>query len=142
MSKNSIISSGLPLFVDYQCDLKPYKGAPSDSQYVNFAFKAEGKHLGVMWHHQHLKIGPITVAFVELLLLNETDNYVVKETAKIGRPMEKVNRDGEVDLLFKPTSDVLYNGTAGLLPLVGSDSHEFAYPNMTASGTVTMKGHT
>lgn len=49
--------------------------------------------------------------------------------------------DGSVDISIKP-KDVLYNCVTGLMHIWGTESYQFAYPNMEVSGTVTIKGET
>ncbi len=169
MTKNTRLNEGLPIFVDHKTDVGPISKAPSDSWYVNCAFEADGKQLGFMWHQQTMKMGPISVNFAELLLLNATDNYSLSELAKPkpisikkssenevevvssigsfsgsyrdGFDLQLQIQDGGVHVHLKPDT-TLYNGTTGLLPLVGSDSHEFAYPNMSVTGAVTMNNET
>jgi predicted secreted hydrolase len=155
--------SGVPLFVDPIKDLASHPGSVLESWYVNAAFKSRGKVLGFEWHQG---VAP-QASMTEFLLMNGTDGiwrpHVVTEPAsdKVGasttecrvysslgtfsgdRSQFKLKlRSGRnaVDVLLTPQREELYNGTTGLLSLMGSNSYEYAFPNMQAKGTVTIDG--
>lgn len=168
MSRNDLKSIGVPLFLDPVKDVQDFPKAPTNSWYVNCAFESDGKQLGFMWHQQNMKIGPVKISFGELLLLNGTDNICVSGVADVGRPqmknigensvsihtsigkfdgnskkftMDFAIPNGKLNVELIPQGTILNNGAVGLFPLMGVDSHEFGYPDMSVSGTMEMNGH-
>jgi predicted secreted hydrolase len=155
------LMTGVPLFVDTVKDLASHPGSVLESWYVNAAFESRGKVLGFEWHQG---IAP-QASMTEFLLMNGTDGiwrpHVATEpaSAKVGASTTECRvysslgtfsgdrsqfrlklRSGRnaVDVVLTPQREELYNGTTGLLPLMGSNSYEFAFPNMRAKGTVTI----
>lgn len=45
-----------------------------------------------------------------------------------------------VDVVLRPTEQVLCNGTTGLLHFGTNDSYQYAFPNMEITGTLTVEG--
>jgi predicted secreted hydrolase len=157
--------SGVPLFVDTTRDLPLHAGSALESWYVNAAFESRGKTIGFEWHQGITPLGSST----EFLLMNATDGVwrpqVVAEplSATVGAEEARCHvysslgilegdraelrlkagsgRDS-LDVVLTPQPQELYNGTTGLLHLLGSDSYEYAFPNMQARGTVTIDGET
>jgi predicted secreted hydrolase len=161
MAGSRRLMSAVPLFVDPVKDLASHTGSVLESWYVNAAFKSRGKVLGFEWHQG---ISP-QASTTEFLVVNGTDRvwrpHVVAEPAsdKVGasttqcrvssslgsfsgdRSQFKLQlRSGRnaLDVVLTPQREELYNGTTGLLSLMGSNSYEYAFPNMRAAGTVTI----
>jgi predicted secreted hydrolase len=49
-------------------------------------------------------------------------------------------KDGSVDIQMQPTSPALYNGGAGVFPLLGMTIHEYSIPLLKSTGTITVDG--
>lgn len=155
--------SGVPLFVDTVADLPSHDGSILESWYVNAAFESRGKILGFEWHQGISPMGSST----EFLLMNASDNvwraYAKAEPAstEVGAATTELNvystiggltgnasqmrlkvasGNNAVDVILTPQGQTLYNGTTGLLHLLGSDSYEYAFTNMQGKGTVTIDG--
>ncbi len=155
--------SGIPLFVDPAADLPSHPGSVVESWYVNAAFESAGKVLGFEWHQGVSPLGSTT----EFLVMNGTDGIwrpsVAAEPASptVGASTTECRvyskfgtfrgdrsrfqltlKSGRnaLDVVLTPQREELYNGTTGLLHFLGSDSYEYAFPNMRAKGTVTIDG--
>jgi predicted secreted hydrolase len=155
--------SAVPLFVDPAKDLASHPGSVLESWYVNAAFKSRGKVLGFEWHQGVAPQGSMT----EFLVMNGTDGvwrpHVVSEpiSDQVGASTTQCRvssslgtfsgdrsqfrlqlRSGRnaLDVVLTPQREELYNGTTGLLPIMGSNSYEYAFPNMRATGTMTIDG--
>jgi predicted secreted hydrolase len=155
--------SAVPLFVDPAKDLASHPGSIVESWYVNAAFKSRGKVLGFEWHQNVTPQG----STIEFLVMNGTDSvwrpHVASEPVsdKVGASTTQCSvwssfgtfsgdrsqfklqlRSGRdaVDVVLTPQREELYNGTTGLLPILGSNSYEYAFPNMRATGTITIDG--
>lgn len=155
--------SGVPLFVDTVADLPSHEGSILESWYINAAFESRGKVLGFEWHQGISPIGSST----EFLLMNATDRiwrpYAKAEpaSATVGAATTELNvfstiggltgnasqmrlkassGNNSVDVVLTPQGPTLYNGTTGLLHLIGSDSYEYAFTNMLGKGTLTIDG--
>lgn len=154
---------GVPLFVDPVNDLAAHEGSILESWYVNAAFESRGKTVAFEWHQGVTPQGSMT----EFLLMNGSDGVwrpqVAAEPAsdKVGASTQechvysslgalrgdhrrlqlKLGSGGDrVDVVLTPQGQQLYNGTTGLLRFMGSDSYEYAFPNMTAKGVMTIDG--
>jgi predicted secreted hydrolase len=154
---------GVPLFVDTGRDLVRHTNTFVESWYVNAAFESGGKILGFEWHQGVTAIGSAT----EFLVMNATDDiwrpYAAAEPAsetvgasttemnvystvgsltgdRSGMRLKAVNGNNAVDVVMRPQATELYNGTTGLLPFLGTESYEFAFPNMISRGTITIDG--
>lgn len=154
---------GTPLFVDTAKDLAAHVGSVLESWYFNAAFVSRGKTVGFEWHQGVSPQGSMT----EFLLMNGTDGIwrpqVASEptSATVGTSTSELHvysslgvltgdhtqmqlklggGDNAVDVLLTPQGQELYNGTTGLLRFLGSDSYEYAFPNMLANGTMTIDG--
>ncbi|XVV15134.1 lipocalin-like domain-containing protein [Actinoplanes sp. CA-131856] len=164
--RNSEQATGVPLFVDTARDLPHKKTEPIDSWYVTCMFESQGKTLGFEWHQGFVPIESQT----EFLLTNATDNIWRPHTDAEKRFSSKNGADtdtlkvfsrfgtlagdrsrmtlkleaegGAVDVTLTPHEQTVYNGTTGLLPLFGMNSYQYAFPNMTVDGTVTIDGTT
>lgn len=155
--------SGIPLFVDPSRDLPGHPDSVVESWYVNAAFESGGKVLGFEWHQGVSPLGSTT----EFLVMNGTDGIwrpsVAAEATSptVGASTSECrvySRFGTfrgdrsqfqlrmksglnaLDVVLTPQREELYNGTTGLLHLLGSDSYEYAFPNMRAKGTLTIDG--
>jgi predicted secreted hydrolase len=156
-------ASGVPLFVNPTADLAMHANSALESWYVNAAFQSRGKQLGFLWHQGITAQGSMS----EFLLMNGTDGvwrpHLVSEpnSAGVGASMAechvysslgefkgdrselrlklRVGQDA-VDVVLTPSQEELYNGTTGLLHLLGSDSYEYAFPNTVANGSLTING--
>jgi predicted secreted hydrolase len=154
---------GTPLFVDGTTDLPGHTNTFVESWYVNAAFESRGKIIGFEWHQGVTAMGSAT----EFLVMNATDDvfrpYAAAEAASatVGAStsemnvystvgsltgdrsemrLKAVNGANSVDVVMRPQAAELYNGTTGLLPFLGTDSYEFAFPNMITTGVVTIDG--
>ncbi|EIZ77330.1 hypothetical protein WSK_4116 [Novosphingobium sp. Rr 2-17] len=154
---------GTPLFVDTTKDLVSHTDTFLESWYVNAAFESGGKILGFEWHQSVTAGGSAT----EFLVMNATDDiwrpYAAAEapSATVGASttemhvystvgsligdrsemrFKAVNGNNSVDVVMRPQAAELYNGTTGLLPFLGTNSYEFAFPNMITQGTITIDG--
>jgi predicted secreted hydrolase len=167
---------GIPLFVDPEKNLPATPKASMDSWYVISTFEADGKQIGFEWHQGLIAVNEtLKVSSTEFLLMNGTDQVWIDNAldepavGEIGSSAEvchvqssfgtlkggldklelalSVDRGG-VDVVFTPKSEVLYNGTTGLVALLGYErdaalltgSYQFAFPNMDVQGTVTIDG--
>ncbi len=155
--------SGIPLFVDPARDLPSHPDSVLESWYVNAAFESGGKVLGFEWYQGVSPLGSTT----EFLVMNGTDGIwrpsVAAETKSlaVGASTSECrvssqfgtfsgdrsqfqltvkSRLNALDVVLTPQREELYNGTTGLLHLLGSDSYEYAFPNMRAKGTLTIDG--
>ena len=171
MGSSSLQNRGIPLFVDYQADLATKMKAATDSWYVKFNFKSGDREIGMEWHQMVLRVAPfIKINVVDFLLMDATRNIFLEHTdagigsrkngpaaglcrvtSKFGALDGDINKltlrlkaeDGEVDVIMKPTKQALYNGSVGLLPLLGAtQSYQYAFPNMEIQGTVRLKDET
>ena len=167
MKKFELKSNGIPLFCDEVKDLPAKKGTGFDSWYVICNFEADGKQYGFEWHQQSMFDKFITVETLLMdadrkLWLNHaatepitdtsgasyTDLNVYSSFGRLDGTRDEMHLrldvgDGQVDVVVRPTSDVLYNGTTGLLKFLGGgDSYEYAYFNMAIEGTVTIQAKT
>ncbi|BCH64700.1 hypothetical protein RvVAT039_19160 [Agrobacterium vitis] len=156
-------TSGTPLFVDTVKDLASHPLTVLESWYVNAAFESRGKIVGFEWHQSVTPQGSMT----EFLLMNGSDGIwrpqVASEPAsdKVGAATTECHvysslgtlkgdrsqfqlklgsGQNSVDVVLTPQREELYNGTTGLLRFLGSDSYEFAFPNMRAKGSMTIDG--
>lgn len=154
---------GVPLFVDTSRDLVRHTSTFVESWYVNAAFESGGRILGFEWHQGVTAMGSAT----EFLVMNATDDiwrpYAAAEPASeaVGASttemkvwstvgsltgdrsemrLKAVNGNNAVDVVMRPQAAELYNGTTGLLPFLGTESYEFAFPNMVTRGTITIDG--
>ncbi|BCH57478.1 hypothetical protein RvVAR0630_01020 [Agrobacterium vitis] len=156
-------TSGTPLFVDTVKDLASHPLTVLESWYVNAAFESRGKSVGFEWHQSVTPQGSMT----EFLLMNGSDGIwrpqVASEPAsdKVGASTTECHvysslgtlkgdrsqfqlklgsGQNSVEVVLTPQREELYNGTTGLLRFLGSDSYEFAFPNMQAKGSMTIDG--
>ncbi|MBN9432428.1 MAG: hypothetical protein J0I45_08290 [Bosea sp.] len=154
--------SGMPLFVDTAADLPSHPNSFIESWYVNAAFESAGKVVGLEWHQGVTPLGSTT----EFLAMNGTDGVwrpsVAAEptsptvgasttecrvSSKFGTfsgdrtrfQLTLTSGRNAVDVVLTPQREELYNGTTGLMRFVGSDSYEYAFPNMRAKGTLTIE---
>ncbi|WP_227698689.1 lipocalin-like domain-containing protein [Sphingomonas hengshuiensis] len=154
---------GTPVYVDTTKDLASHTNTFLESWYINAAFESGGKILGFEWHQGITPMGSST----EFLVMNATVDvwrpYAAAEamSAKVGASttemhvyssigalsgdrsemrFKAVNGNNSVDVVMRPQAAELYNGTTGLLPFLGTDSYEFAFPNMLTKGTITIDG--
>lgn len=167
MRKNLLPNNGVPMFADPVVDL-PGKGSiMMDSFYFNSAFELDGQILGVQWHQQTMKTPLGAFVMAEFAVSDGTAHdysphaTVVRYGKKAGADRDKLRvfsplgivegnekaftaklSDGDcsVDLTFEIQPQVLYNGTMGMIRFLGTDSYEFAYPNMNMSGTIRFRG--
>jgi predicted secreted hydrolase len=157
--------SGIPLFVDPAKDLPRHTDTALESWYVNAAFESRGKVVGFEWHQGVTLNGSAT----EFLLMNGTDGiwqpHVAVEPPSAtagastdechvysslgtlkgdysGFQLKLASGKNSVDVVLKPKGGELYNGTTGLLPLLGSNSYEYAFTNMSAQGSMVIDGET
>ena len=153
----------VPLFVDAAADLAAKPGGTLGSWYVNCAFESRGRTLGFVWHQGF----PAQSSTTKLLLMNATDGRFVPHirseplgdkvgaslstcnvTSSLGslsgdrsRLILKVRAGSEaLDIVLTPQREELYNGALGVLPLFGTQSFEYAFPNVIAKGTMTLDG--
>jgi predicted secreted hydrolase len=154
---------GTPLYVDTTKDLVSHTDTFIESWYVNAAFESRGKVVGFEWHQGLTAMGSTT----EFLVMNGTDDiwrpYAAAEpaSATVGASTTELsvyssvgslsgdrsemrlkaqNGNNAVDVVMRPQATELYNGTTGLLPFLGTDTYEYAFPNMVTTGTVTIDG--
>lgn len=166
--KNLMKNSGIPLFVNYQEDLSAKPKATADSWYIICNFESEGKQIGFEWHQMFMGSGTIQVNNTEFLLMEGTEKVwidnaktgptssfhgasdkelnVYSEFGSLHGDYQKMTlklavENGNVDVVLRPRkNNILYNGTTGLLALLGTNSYQFSFPNMDIEGTVTIKG--
>lgn len=167
-----IENKGIPLFIDAQADLAAKEAAATDSWYVKFNFKAGDREIGMEWHQMVFKVPSFTnnINVVDFLLMDATRNLwfehthgglassengptpgLCRVTSKFGTldgnseqlTLRLTADNGAVDVVMRPTKQTLYNGSVGLLPLLGANnSYQFAFPNMEIEGTVRLKDET
>lgn len=167
MSRNSMKNNGLPMFADPVKDLNGKGAIMMDSYYFNAAFEAEGKILGIQWHQQTNDTPAGKNVSVEFDIMDGSEHSYSphatllplgkdagadEKSLRVFSPLGVVQgdshrmsaklRDGDdgMDLVFDIQPQILYNGAMGMIRFLGTDSYEFAYPNMVMNGTVTYKG--
>jgi predicted secreted hydrolase len=161
---------GTPLFVDPQKDLVAKADTASDSWYVLCNFRAGDREIGFEWHQMVIEAAPgVKITTTEFLLMDATRGIWLPHSAaeplsdEIGAAADRCRvtssfgtlegdaqkltlrlnaPDGALDLVLHPTEQILYNGTVGLLPLLGSRSFQYAFPNMRVEGTVRLNDET
>ena len=161
---------GIPLFIEPRRDLLAKTESPIDSWYVNCNFRVGERELGFEWHQMVFAPKPeMKITTTEFLLMDATRriwlDHVSDEavSANIGAATDRCRvtssfgslvgdrdrltlnlhaPDGAVDIVLKPKEQVLYNGTVGLLPLFGSQSFQFAFPNAQVEGTIRLNDET
>jgi hypothetical protein len=129
------------------------------------------REIGLEWHQMVVRVDPFTnINVVDFLFMDATHNLWLEHTdggladkkngptpglchvtSKFGTldgnikqlTLRLTANDGAVDVTMKPTKQVLYNGSVGLLPLLGdNNSYQFAFPNMEIEGTVRLNDET
>lgn len=167
MKKNDMKNLGLPLAVDFDRDLPAKKDASFDSWYVICNFEAGGKKLAFEWHQQSVKIAMLKLCTAEFLITDGSRDKCIhnalteKASKKTGSNTDRLHvfspwgsLEGDrkemrlklsvgseaVDVVLKPTEQVLCNGTTGLLHFGTNDSYQYAFPNMEITGTLTVEG--
>lgn len=166
--KNSMVNSGIPLYVNPGKDLSAKRDVDLDSWYVNCNFECEGKQLGFEWHQMTINSGPMGMFVnVEFLLMEATEktwlDYAVtmplsetcgasEKECYVYSPIGALRGDhkaftlqlttehGKVDIVIRPGENALLNGATGLLRLLGTDSYQYSFPNAEVDGTITIKG--
>lgn len=161
---------GIPLFIEPRRDLLAKTESAIDSWYVHCNFRVGERELGFEWHQMVLAPAPeMKITKTEFLLMDATQriwlDHVSAEavSADIGAATDRCRvtssfgslagdrdrltlnlraPDGAVDVELKPKEQVLYNGTVGLLPLFGSQSFQFAFPNARVEGTIRLNDET
>lgn len=168
LKKNSMVNSGIPLFVNYMEDLPAKPKATADSWYVICNFESAGKQVGFEWHQMFMGSDTVQVNNTEFLLMEGTEKvwidnaktgptsaihgasdkelHVYSEFGSLRGDCKKMTlelevENGRVDVVLTPRpNNVLYNGATGLLDLLNTDSYQFSFPNMEVEGTVTIRG--
>jgi Lipocalin-like domain/CrtC N-terminal lipocalin domain len=154
---------GIPLFVDTAGDLVAKPGALLDSWYVNCLFQHGDKILGFEWHQGILgglsmtefvlvQTGPdkwrphtCSESVSEAVCASATECRVTSGFGTFSGDrsrfsLELATGNHAVSVVLIPQPEELYNGTTGVLPLMGADSYEFGFPNMTVHGSMTIDG--
>ncbi len=167
---NVMKSSGVSYYVDPRTDLAAKENYSIDSWYVNLYCEVEGKKIGFTWHQGTVDAGIMKMATIEICMMELTENIWFSEatTEQISKTayasyekldvrtsfggltgddkemrLQLTTKDGEVDITLKPQNALLVNGGSGLINLYNmGDSVQFSWPNMLASGTVTLQGTT
>lgn len=167
MRKNLLPSQGIPRFVNAERDLIAKHNTNFDSWYIIANWEYEGNQYGFEWHDQTLGDKFVTTEF---FLMDETRNIfknyafdapvdgvtfgVDYDKLRVFTPaggitgnreemkLHMENEGNIVDVVVRPGDTVLYNGTVGLLPFLGSDSYQYAFPLMEIEGTMVLEGKT
>jgi AcrR family transcriptional regulator/predicted secreted hydrolase len=160
---------GIPMFVEPRRDLLAKPQSPVDSWYVNCNFRVGERELGFEWHQMVTALGPgKQITRTEFLLMDASRriwlDHASEETVAgdIGAATDRCRvtssfgslagdrdrltlnlhaPDGAVDMVLKPKEQVLYNGTVGMIPLLGS-CFQYAFPNMSVEGTIRLNDET
>lgn len=162
---------GIPLFVEPAKDLVVKPGANGDSWYVTCLFKARDKVLGFEWHQGLMPKQRLIpqLSTTEFLLFSsdgatwrahaasepvsttsgasQTECHVQSSFGTLTGDRTRMTLElkaahGAVSVVLTPQAQELYNGTTGLLPLLGLESYEYAFTNMAAEGSLTIDGET
>ncbi len=171
MEKYSVMkSSGISYYIDPQMDLAAKKDYSVDSWYVNLFCEVEGKKVGFTWHQGAIDAGTVKMATIEICMMELNGRIWISEAAAeaVSRTsyasydkldvqssfggltgdekemqLKVKTKDGEIDVTLIPQNALLVNGGSGLINLYNmGDSKQFAWPNMLANGTFTLKGKT
>lgn len=167
MGKISLKNNGLPMFAYPESDLNGKGAIMMDSFYFNSAFEVDGKILGIQWHQQTNVLPNGKSVSVEFDVMDGNERTYSphagvypfgneagadKDKFRVFSPLGTVEGDSKrmtaelkdgntsMSLVFENESQVLYNGTMGMIRFLGTDSYEFAYPNMNVSGKVVYNG--
>jgi predicted secreted hydrolase len=169
LTRNEEKNKGIKLFVDYERDLTPIKGALLDSWYIKSDFTAGGKIFAFTWHQGIIAFGLKKTSSLECVFMNVTDDkYVHLNSIKPVSKTSGVDKDSlyvfsevgylkgdhnkmvleindgayKVNIELKRKQNILYNGATGLIDFGALKSYEFAYPDMEIHGTFTFDGFT
>lgn len=167
MKRSEMPNAGLPMFIDPEKNMAAMPENFLDSWYVNATVILDGRPVGIQYHQQNQATPFGLMCNSEFAIMDGGDKsynpyaVMVPVDEANGASSECLNvcsswgaltgnnkvmslklasDECSLDITLENKGDLLINGTMGMLRFIGTDSYQFAYPNLIMNGSLTIRG--